>query len=49
VDIGGYQLAARMIPADLMVFLGGTTYIKGQKWLERIVEAYEKHGRACTV
>jgi len=43
-DNGGHQLAAQKIPADLMIFLGGTSWIKGPHWLERIVQAYERHG-----
>lgn len=50
-DIGAYRKAAREVPADLMVFFGGASYLKGPRWLERMVEAYEKHGPAlygCT-
>ena len=45
-DIGGYQLAARMIPCDLMVFLGTSTYFKGIGWMRRILQSYERHGSA---
>lgn len=43
-DIGGYQLAARVYPCDLMVFFGGNTYLKRGGWLVRMVEAWRKHG-----
>ena len=45
-DIGAYQKAAREIPCDLMVFMGGNSYLRGIGWLERMVEAYCKHGAA---
>lgn len=43
-DIGGYQRAAREVDCDLMVFIGGTSYIKGPDWLKRMKESYLKHG-----
>jgi hypothetical protein len=43
-DIGSFQHAAREIPCDLMVFLGGSTYIRGANWLLRIAESFSKHG-----
>lgn len=45
-DIGAYQFAASHWPCDLMVFLGGSTYLKGKGWLARIVASFEKHGPA---
>ncbi len=43
-DIGGYQQAAMMMPAELMVFLGGSTYIRGKGWLRRMAEVFEQRG-----
>lgn len=43
-DIGAYRKAARVIPCDLMVFMGGTAFVRGRGWLERMIEAYKKHG-----
>jgi hypothetical protein len=43
-DIGGYQLAAMIVPCDLMVFFSGSAYFKKSGWLKRMVAAYEKHG-----
>lgn len=46
-DIGAFQLAAQTFPqADLMLFFGTTTWIKGFGWLRRVVESFEKHGDA---
>lgn len=43
-DIGAYQHVAAEVPADLMVFIGTTTWIKGPGWLERIAGSFKKHG-----
>lgn len=43
-DIGAYQEAAEKFPCNLMVFFGGSTYLKGKGWLVRMVEAFKKHG-----
>lgn len=43
-DIGAFQRAAREFPCDMMLFLGNSAYIRGAGWLERMAEAYEKHG-----
>lgn len=45
-DIGGYQLAARSVPCDLMLFCGGHTYFRREGWLARIWQVYEEHGSA---
>lgn len=45
-DIGGFQAAARDIPADLMVFFGSSAMLKGAGWLARMVNAFLKHGNA---
>jgi hypothetical protein len=43
-DIGGYQLAAKSYPCDLMVFLGGNSYIRGPGWLRRIANVFQEQG-----
>lgn len=43
-DIGGFQLAARTIPCDLMVFCGAHTYFRKPGWLARMVEAFNQLG-----
>lgn len=45
-DIGAYQLAAKHVPADLMIFCGGHTYFRKPGWLLRIWEVFEAHGYA---
>ena len=43
-DIGGFQLAARTVPCDLMVFFGSTAYLRQPNWLVRMVDAFQRHG-----
>ena len=43
-DIGAYQEAAARFPCDLMVFFGGSSYLRGKGWLVRMVQAFMKHG-----
>ena len=43
-DIGAYQQCAREIPCDLMVFLGGSTYIRGANWLLPVVRSFRRRG-----
>ena len=43
-DIGAYQFAAREIPCDLMIFMGGSSLISRKGWIERIINAHRKHG-----
>ena len=43
-DIGGFQKAAREVPADLMVFCGGSAYFRIPGWLERMVQVFEELG-----
>lgn len=43
-DIGAFQMAARKIPAQLMVFFGNSAYLRKQGWLERMIQSSEKHG-----
>ena len=45
-DIGAYRKAAKEIPCDLMVFFGGTSYLRKCGWLKRMVESYLTHGEA---
>lgn len=45
-DIGAYQKAAREVPADLMVFFGGSTWFAKPGWLARMAESFIKHGNA---
>jgi hypothetical protein len=44
MDIGSYQFAAQSINCDLMVFFGGSSYIRGAGWLMRMVSAYQVYG-----
>jgi hypothetical protein len=44
-DIGAFQAAAKANPRfDLMLFIGGPSYVKREGWLARYVEATLKHG-----
>jgi hypothetical protein len=43
-DIGGFQAAARTVPADLMVFFGSSAYLRQKNWLTMMVDAYRRHG-----
>ena len=45
-DIGAFRMAARTIPADLMIFLGGPVRPARAGWLDRIVRVYEDCGPA---
>ena len=45
-DIGAYQLAARTVPCDMMVFLGGSTFFRRAGWLARMYQAFQSHGNA---
>jgi hypothetical protein len=45
-DIGAFQIAARSLRYDLAIFLGGSSYIRGKGWVNRIAQAYEHHGMA---
>ena len=44
-DCGAFQAVARGSSADMMVFMGVSTWIKGEGWLKRMAEAFEGHGR----
>lgn len=46
-DIGAYRHAARTVQnCDLMIFFGGSAYVRGRGWLERMVASFEEHGEA---
>lgn len=45
-DIGGFQHAARQSSADLMLFLGASTYFCGPGWLNRVIQSFQAHGDA---
>lgn len=45
-DIGGFQLAARTIPCDMIVFFGASTFFQRQGWLFRMRSAFVNHGNA---
>lgn len=45
-DIGAFQHASRQTSADLMLFLGASTYFNGAGWLKRVIESFLKHGDA---
>ena len=43
-DIGAFQMAARSVPSDLMLFFGASAWIKRPSWLERVIQAQSRHG-----
>jgi hypothetical protein len=43
-DIGGYLAVSKHIQTDLMVCFGGSTFVRKQGWMRRMVEAVDKHG-----
>lgn len=45
-DIGAYQMAAEMIPCDLMLCFGSHVHFFRPGWLDRIVEAFLDNGPA---
>ncbi len=45
-DIGAFQMAARTVPCDMMVFFGASTFFNRSGWLARMEEAFRKHGNA---
>lgn len=45
-DISAYRQAAKELPCDLMVFFGGSAYLFASPWLHRMVQVWQKHGRA---
>ncbi len=43
-DIGAFQLAAELVPADMMMFFGAHAYFRRPGWLYRAEEAFRTHG-----
>lgn len=43
-DIGAFQLAARTVDCDLMLFLGSHAYFRKPGWLSRMVEVVAEKG-----
>lgn len=43
-DIGAYQVAAEVFSCDCMMFLGASSYIRKDNWMQRVVESFEKYG-----
>ena len=43
-DCGTWQFAGKTIETDLLVCFNSSTYITGDGWLKRFVEAVEEHG-----
>jgi hypothetical protein len=41
LDIGAYQLAARSVSCDMMVFFGASAYIRGPGWLRRMANVFK--------
>lgn len=42
-DIGAYQSYAKDSTDDLLVFIGGSTYVRRAGWLARMVESFQQH------
>lgn len=45
-DIGAFQMAARTVPCEMMVFFGASTFFNRKGWLERMVWASNSYGNA---
>lgn len=43
-DCGSWQFAANNISSELLVCFNSSTYVRGDQWLERFVEAVDKNG-----
>jgi len=43
-DIGGYIAFAKSCREDILYCMGGTSYVQHSLWLERMIEAWCKHG-----
>ena len=43
-DIGAFQMAARSVPCDLMVFIGAQVHFRRAGWLDLMVSSYERKG-----
>lgn len=46
-DLGGFQAAARQIPAEMMVFMGNSAYLRRPQWLSRMAEVFHKYGNGA--
>lgn len=45
-DIGGFQLASRTVPCELMIFFGVSAYFRHPNWLVKITDAFQRCGPA---
>lgn len=43
-DIGGYLAASKHIQTDLMICFGGSTFVRKEGWMRRMLEAVDKYG-----
>lgn len=43
-DLGAFQKACRKCSSDMIVFFGASTWLNVEGWLERMAEAFVKHG-----
>lgn len=43
-DIGAYLDVAKLIDTDVMICFGGSTFVRREGWMKRMLEAVEKHG-----
>lgn len=43
-DIGAYLAVAPLIQTDMMICFGGSTFVRKQGWMKRMVEVFEKYG-----
>jgi len=43
-DIGAFQMAARTVPCDLMVFMGSSAWPTRPNWLARIADVTQRRG-----
>jgi hypothetical protein len=43
-DIGAFQMAARTIPCDLMLFFGASAWIPKPGWMKRVYESCQTRG-----
>ena len=45
-DISAFQTASKQTQAEMLVFVGGNTWVTGAGWGSRIMEVYREHGMA---
>lgn len=43
-DIGGYLAVSKHIQTDLMICFGGSTFVRKEGWMRRMLEAVDKYG-----